>query len=120
MLEWFLSVLVLVVLIWYVWVLLRMRQRDGEVERAMQLRLNEVIERRERGIMRKVLLGFVLSWVKKLIANQELKKRTVRRLNEVIDLPKLDEKQEEKVLSAVWDSAAVVIETIVNSAQGGK
>lgn len=55
--------------------------------------------------------------------NTILRDRCLKRLNVVIDLPKLTEEQELNVLCAIWDSSAKIVEILIKAMEdwnGGK
>lgn len=53
----------------------------------------------------KLFKGPIKKIVKKKLADEKLQQMLVDRLNEKLDIPKLEEVEEEKLLNAVYDAA---------------
>ena len=52
-------------------------------------------------------------WVENKLSDPEVKKEVVDKWNESVNIPILNEKVEEKIFSAIYDSAAAVIKKVL-------
>jgi hypothetical protein len=69
--------------------------------------------------MKKLMLKFLKPFIKrqivKILENKEYKDKIITELNKKLDIPKVDEKAEEKLLIGIYDSVQeIAIEVVDN------
>tara|TARA_Y100000593_G_C4217680_1_gene290092 strand:- start:206 stop:397 length:192 start_codon:yes stop_codon:yes gene_type:complete len=57
--------------------------------------------------------NMIEDWVEKKLSDPEVKKEVVARWNSSVNIPILNEKVEEKIFSAIFDSAVAVIKKVL-------
>ena len=59
------------------------------------------------------LKGMIDSWVDEKLSNPEVRKEVIDRWNDSVNIPVLNEKVEEKIFSAIYDSAVAVLKKVL-------
>ena len=59
------------------------------------------------------LKGMIDSWVDEKLSNPEVRKEVIDRWNDSVNIPILNEKVEEKIFSAIYDSAVAVLKKVL-------
>lgn len=67
----------------------------------------------EVGVVEKFFLKIIKKPIKKLLTNPALKRFLASKINEKVDIPKLDEKKEQKLFEAILEGLIEFIEASI-------
>ena len=65
------------------------------------------------GIFKKWVIGMALGMLRKALRSRTIRRRIIERLNNAVDIPKLNEKQEEKLFNEIYNALADALGAIV-------